>query len=51
MDQVDQNYQALARWIEANGYEADGQSREIYLDCPEDVSAWVTELQMAVRKP
>ncbi|MDX3229086.1 MerR family transcriptional regulator [Streptomyces sp. ME19-01-6] len=37
--------QALARWIDTNGYRSTGYPREISLDCPEDRTKWVTELQ------
>ncbi|MDW6058591.1 MerR family transcriptional regulator [Streptomyces sp. FXJ1.4098] len=37
--------QALARWIDANGYRSTGYPREVSLHCPEDRTQWVTELQ------
>ncbi|WP_432093938.1 MerR family transcriptional regulator [Streptomyces sp. bgisy100] len=40
--------QTLARWIDTNGYRSAGYARELYLECPEDVDAWVTELQEPV---
>jgi DNA-binding transcriptional MerR regulator len=45
MDGVMPTVQALARWIEANGYRSAGYSRELYLECGEDRDTWVTELQ------
>ncbi|MFD7067620.1 MerR family transcriptional regulator [Streptomyces sp. NPDC059913] len=45
MDGVLPTSQALAHWIEANGYRSRGYSREVSLECPEDRSQWVTELQ------
>jgi effector-binding domain-containing protein len=48
MDDVVPTGQALARWIDANGYRALGYGREVYLDCPPDVAKWVTELQVPV---
>jgi effector-binding domain-containing protein len=45
MDQVLPAWQALARWIDANGYRSGNQSRELYLECPADPRQWVTELQ------
>jgi len=45
MDLVLPAWQALARWIDANGYRPGNQSRELYLECPGDPSQWVTELQ------
>ncbi|MER7702293.1 MerR family transcriptional regulator [Kitasatospora sp. NPDC097605] len=40
--------QALARFIEENGYRSTGYARELYLECPEEVADWVTELQEPV---
>ncbi|GAA1405971.1 MerR family transcriptional regulator [Kitasatospora putterlickiae] len=40
--------QALARFIEENGYRSTGYARELYLECPEEVAHWVTELQEPV---
>ncbi|MET8120101.1 MerR family transcriptional regulator [Micromonospora sp. NPDC005189] len=49
MDDVEQSMQALARWIEENGYRTDGFAREVYLDyCPDTPEKGVTELQLAV---
>ena len=45
MDDVMATLQTLARWIEDSGHRPDGYTRELYLDCPEDRSKWVTELQ------
>jgi effector-binding domain-containing protein len=45
IDDVLPAWQALARWIEDNGRRTNGPGRELYLDCPEDLSRWVTELQ------
>ncbi|MFB7407695.1 MerR family transcriptional regulator [Streptomyces sp. NPDC056202] len=45
MDTILPTAQTLARWIEANGYETRHYARELYLECPEDRSRWVTELQ------
>jgi effector-binding domain-containing protein len=45
MDSVLPSIQALARWIDANGYQSLGYARELTLklgDVPDD---WVTELQ------
>ncbi|MCU1344029.1 MAG: MerR family transcriptional regulator [Acidimicrobiia bacterium] len=39
---------AMFRWISDNGLKTLGYSREIYLDCPDDVSKWVTEIQFPV---
>jgi effector-binding domain-containing protein len=41
-------YQALARWIDANGYRPAGPARELYLECPDDVDGWVTEIQYPI---
>lgn len=42
--------QAIARWIDANGYRTAGHgyAREVYLDCPPDTAEWVTEMQVSV---
>ncbi len=49
MDDVEPSMQALARWIEENGYRTDGFAREVYLDyCPDTPEKGVTELQIAV---
>jgi DNA-binding transcriptional MerR regulator/effector-binding domain-containing protein len=46
MDDVMATFQALARWIEDNGYRSAGYARELYLECPpDDQDKWVTELQ------
>ncbi|HCT80522.1 MAG TPA: MerR family transcriptional regulator [Micromonosporaceae bacterium] len=52
MDGVDETYQALARWIDENGYRTTGSAfaREVYLDCPDDLDKWVTELQLTVTR-
>ena len=45
--------QKIATWIDDNGYRpvGPGYAREVYLDCPpEDQGAWVTEMQVPVRK-
>ncbi|WP_049560504.1 MerR family transcriptional regulator [Nonomuraea sp. SBT364] len=48
MDQAGTTYQVLAHWIEDNGHRALDLGREVYLHCPEDRSAWVTELQIGI---
>ncbi|HEX5404245.1 MAG TPA: MerR family transcriptional regulator [Pseudonocardiaceae bacterium] len=45
MDGVMPAWQAIAGWIEANGYRSVGYPRELYLECPDDPDGWVTELQ------
>lgn len=45
MDNVMTSIQALARWIDSNGYRSSGYPRELYLECPGDPDKWVTELQ------
>jgi DNA-binding transcriptional MerR regulator len=45
MDDVMATIQALARWIDANGYRSVGYNRELYIELGEDRGAWVTELQ------
>jgi DNA-binding transcriptional MerR regulator len=48
MDSVLPSAQALAHWIDTNGYRAAGYPREVTLECPPDKDAWVTELQTPV---
>jgi DNA-binding transcriptional MerR regulator len=48
MDNVLGTVDALARWIEANGYSDCGFPQELYLECPDDPDQWVTELQQPV---
>ncbi|MFY7067667.1 MerR family transcriptional regulator [Nocardiopsis changdeensis] len=50
MDAVLPTAQALAHWIDANGYRPAGHPREINLECPEDRDDWVTELQAPVTR-
>ncbi|MFI6391868.1 MerR family transcriptional regulator [Nonomuraea sp. NPDC050547] len=50
MDHVGTTMQALAHWIEDNGYRALGLSREVSLHCPENRDEWVTELQIEVTR-
>ncbi|WP_433437632.1 MerR family transcriptional regulator [Nonomuraea sp. CA-141351] len=48
MDAALPTFQALAHWIEENGYQSLGLAREISLHCPENKDEWVTELQIEV---
>lgn len=48
MDDVMPTIQALARWIDANGYRSAGYNRELYIELGEDKDTWVTELQEPV---
>ncbi len=51
LDEVGTSFEALARWIDANGYTSAGYVREVYLDCPAGApDKWVTELQMTIGK-
>lgn len=52
LDTADASIQAMAHWIEDNGYRSLGLSREVYLHCPPDTgqAGWVTELQMEIAK-
>lgn len=40
MDNVTATIQALARWIDDNGYRSSGYPRELYLECPDDQDKW-----------
>jgi DNA-binding transcriptional MerR regulator len=48
MDDVLSTGQALARWIDANGYQSVGYPREITLEWSPDPDQWVTELQQPI---
>jgi len=48
MDDVLPTGQALARLIDANGYQSAGYSREITLEWSPDPDQWVTELQQPI---
>ena len=48
MDDVLVTGQALARWIDANGYRSAGYVREITLEWSADPDCWVTELQQPI---
>lgn len=51
MDDVMPTVQALARWIDANGYRSTGYAREVYLAYGQgDPAGWVTELQEPVTR-
>jgi effector-binding domain-containing protein len=53
-NRLNQAYEAIGRWIEANGYRIAGPNREIYLYCTEPVrqddDSYVTEIQFPVEK-
>jgi effector-binding domain-containing protein len=51
MDDVLVTGQALARWIDANGYRSAGYLREVTLEWSPDPEGWVTELQQAIYAP
>lgn len=48
MATIADSYGLLERWMEATGEQPVGFSREVYLDCPDDQEAWVTELQFVL---
>jgi effector-binding domain-containing protein len=48
MDDVMATGQALARWIDANGYRSAGYSREVTLEWSPDPEQWITELQQPI---
>jgi DNA-binding transcriptional MerR regulator len=50
MEDVGPTFQALAHWIEENGFRSLGLAREISLHVAEDAAAWVTELQIEVTR-
>ena len=47
-DDVLSTGQALARWIDANGYRSAGYVREVTLEWSADPGQWVTELQQPI---
>jgi DNA-binding transcriptional MerR regulator len=49
MDDVMPTGQALARWIDANGYRSAGYIREVTLEWSPDPEQWVTELQQPIQ--
>ncbi|MGY3338367.1 DNA-binding transcriptional MerR regulator [Streptomyces filamentosus] len=50
MDDVLATSQALAAWIGTNGCVSAGYARELYLECPEDPTGWVTEIQEPISR-
>ncbi|MFE1382566.1 MerR family transcriptional regulator [Streptomyces sp. NPDC058740] len=50
MDTVLPTVQTLAAWIDGNGYTSTGFARELYLECPQDRTRWVTEFQEPVTR-
>ncbi len=48
MDDALSTGQALARWIDANGYRSVGYAREVTLEWSADPDQWVTELQQPI---
>jgi DNA-binding transcriptional MerR regulator/effector-binding domain-containing protein len=48
MDDVLPTGQALARWIDVNGYRSVGYAREVTLEWSADRDQWVTELQQPI---
>ncbi|MEU1778742.1 MerR family transcriptional regulator [Streptomyces abikoensis] len=51
MDDIVPTAQALAHWIDANGYRSTGYAREVYLAYGEgDPAGWVTEIQEPVTR-
>jgi effector-binding domain-containing protein len=39
---------ALFEWMRTHGFRTTGYSREHYLECPEDISQWRTEMQFPI---
>jgi effector-binding domain-containing protein len=48
MNDVLSTGQALARWIDANGYRSVGYAREVTIEWSPDSDEWVTELQQPI---
>jgi effector-binding domain-containing protein len=53
-NRLNQAYEAIGRWIEANGYKIVGPNREVYLYCTQPVrqddDSYVTEIQFPIEK-
>ena len=53
-NRLNQAYEAIGHWIEANGYKIVGPNREVYLYCTQPVrqddDSYVTEIQFPVAK-
>ncbi len=49
-DLLNQAYEALLRWTEANGYEVDGTNRHLYLQTGDTAESNITEVQFPVEK-
>lgn len=47
-DTISQSYESLGRWIETNGYQIAGPSREVYLRAPDQEGGALTEIQWPV---
>ena len=43
---VDAAYQLLHTWVRDHGFTDTGRAREVYLECPDDTSEWITEIQV-----
>jgi DNA-binding transcriptional MerR regulator/predicted transcriptional regulator YdeE len=46
MESIDAAYQTLHLWVQENDLTATGYAREVYLEVPDDVNDWVTEIQL-----
>lgn len=53
MSGIDASWQALSRWVDAEGWTPSGPCREVYVRAEplDDQSGWVTELQQPVTRP
>ena len=51
MDGVDAAYQFLHAWVRDHGFIGTGRAREVYLECPDDTSEWITEIQVEFTRP
>ncbi|MFV2040311.1 MAG: hypothetical protein ACC660_08705, partial [Acidimicrobiales bacterium] len=38
----------MFEWIDDQGLRTLSYSREVYLECPEDLAGWITEIQIPV---
>jgi len=53
LEDIHETYSRILKWIEENGFELEGTSREIYLTSPlqDEVKDLVTEVQIPVGRP
>lgn len=48
-EQWDGSYGALGQWLDANSYEIELPTREVFLTTPDDPAGWLVEIQLPVK--